>query len=205
MDEPSNNIPFFHDLAMNGEDMVEIKGTTIQSRLEYIRETLGKECETEALNSLKKKYGETAAGIILPMSWYPLSMDDAICLFIKSRSGLPGEKSFQELGRHSAAAHLKFFKVALGSAKTPGEVIAKMPILNRSYVRNYGEMTLADSGPNHAELMIAGHPETFRSVCSSTVAYIAEMCSLVVGVSVRGSEPACLCHRHDHCSYRFEW
>ncbi|HNQ77754.1 MAG TPA: hypothetical protein PK747_00880 [Acidobacteriota bacterium] len=185
--------------------MAEIKGTTIQSRLEHIRDNYGREKESEAVSLLKKKFGNDAGGIILPMSWYALAMDDSLCLYIKELSGLPGESAYQELGRRSAASHMKFFKVALGAAKTPCEVIEKMPILHKSYVRGFGEMIVSESSPNHSILKISGHRETFRSVCSSNVAYIAEMCGLIAGVKVRGSEPRCLCRRDTCCEYRFEW
>ncbi len=185
--------------------MAEIKGTTIQSRLEYIRETFGKEKEAEAIGILKKKFGETAAGIILPMVWYPLAMDDALCLFIKERMNLPGEQAFQELGRLSAAAHMKIFKTAIGSAATPAQVISKMPFFHKTYAKDYGNMTFAEAGPNRAELTIAGHRETYRSACASNVAYIAEVCGMTTGVKVRPSEPACLCKGNASCVYRFDW
>jgi hypothetical protein len=185
--------------------MAEIKGTTIKSRLEYIRETFGKEQEAEALGILKKKFGGAAAEIILPMCWYPLGMDDALCLFIKERMGLPGEQAFQELGRLSASAHLKIFRTAIGSASTPSEVIAKMPFFHNTYARDYGKMTFSEASPNRAELTIAGHRETYRSACASNVAYIAEVCGLTTGVKVRPSEPACLCKGGSSCVYRFDW
>jgi len=185
--------------------MAEIKGTTIQSRLEYIREAFGKEKEAEALGILQKKFGEKGAGIILPMGWYPLAMDDALCVFIKERMNLPGEQAFQELGRRSAASHLKIFKTAIGSAATPPAVLGKMPFLHKTYAKGYGVMTFSEPSPNRAELTISGHRETFRSACASNVAYIAEVCGMTTGVKVRPSEPACLCKGGASCVYRFDW
>lgn len=185
--------------------MAEIKGTTIQSRLDYILARLGKAKHEEALAELRAKFGERAEGLILAMSWYPMSMDDCLCRFIQQNTRLLGEDAFRELGRHSAREHLKYFKTLLGTAGTPTDVIAYMPRLHHTYSRGYGEMVVAERGERSITLRIENPGPGFRSLCASNVAYMAEMCHLVAEVPVRFTEPCCVCRGDRDCVYRFEW
>jgi hypothetical protein len=185
--------------------MAEIKGTTIQSRLEYIKAKFGEEAHGLALQELKRQHGQAAEGFILPMSWYPLSMDDFLCRFIQKRLHLPGEEAFLELGRHSARGHLKLFKTLLDGAHSPADVIAYMPRLHHTYSRGYGDMTVTDRSERSITLRIVNANSGSRSLCASNVAYMAEMCRLVAEVPVRHAEPACICRGDKNCEYRFEW
>jgi len=183
----------------------EIKGTTIQSRLDFIERRFGEEARGRAIREMEAAAGNITTGLILPMSWYPLRYDDALCSFIAKEWGLSGESAFEELGRHSANEHQKFFSSLLNHSRTIPDILSLVPKIHESYSRNLGEMIFESTGDTGAILRIDGHGEIYRSICASNVSYIQETCRLITGRRIDAREPACVARGDTHCEYAFRW
>lgn len=184
---------------------VEIKGTTIQTRLEFVREHFGEEGRKEALRELKGAFGDSSADFILPMSWYPLAMDDHLCRFIQRKLGDPTEDVFRKLGAYSALKHSRFFGKILGERKDPLAFLSAIPHFHNTYDRGFGEMVLEKRGEHEANLKMPAPSEGYRSHCASTVSYLLETFHMISGASMRADEPSCKARGNPGCTWRFHW
>jgi hypothetical protein len=183
----------------------EIKGTTIQTRLEFVAEHFGDEGRKEALREIKDAFGDLAAGLILPMSWYPLAMDDHICRFIQRKSGDPTEEVFRKLGEYSAVKHSRFFGKILGERRDPISFLSAIPHFHNTYDRGVGEMVMEKHDERQADLKFISPAEGYRSHCASTVAYLLETFYMISGSRMRAEEPACKARGNPTCIWRFRW
>jgi hypothetical protein len=183
----------------------EIKGTTIQTRLEFVSENFGAEARNEALRELNAAFGEMAAGFILPMAWYPLAMDDHLCRFIQRKSGDPTEEAFRKLGEYSAVKHSRFFGKILGERRDPISFLSAIPHFHNTYDRGFGEMVLENKGERQADLKLPAPTEIYRSHCASTVSYLLETFHMISGSRMRAEEPACKARGNPGCIWRFRW
>lgn len=183
----------------------EIKGTTIQTRLEFIEERFGPQTKAAAVRALKRTFGEEVAGFILPMAWYPLAMDDQLCRFVQEKAEDPSEEVYRQLGAYSALKHSRYFGKILGERKDPAAFLTAITHFHNTYDRGMGEMVFNRLGDSEAELRLPAPSEGYRSHCVSTVAYLLETFRMISGSTMRAEEPACKARGNPGCTWRFRW
>jgi len=183
----------------------EIKGTTIKTRLEFIEERFGPNGRDEATESVRREFGAEAIEVLLPMSWYPLALDDFLCRFAVRKYQRPEEQVYRDLGVYSAQKHFKYFQSLMAGRKDPMSFLELMPRFHNTYDRGLGEMDIDKPSEKEGVLRIKAPTEPYRSHCATTVAYLVETCLRVTGTSIRGDETACKARGDADCRWRFRW
>lgn|GEM_PF-1674583 len=182
-----------------------IKGTTILSRLDFLRERGGEDAVKAVRKKLENSFDLKAGEIILSMSWFPLKMDDALCRLVAKELGKTGESIFREMGIYSAKHHSKMFMRILESRNTPDSFFAMIPRFHNTYDKNWGQMVYSKPEENSALLTVRSPGESYRSNCVSTIAYLEETCRLVTDTRVIAKEQACGALGNPDCEWFFTW
>ena len=182
-----------------------IKGTTIISRLDFLRERGGEDAVKAARKMLEDSFDLKAGEIILSMSWFSLKMDDALCRFVAKKLEKTGDSIFREMGVYSAKHHAKMFMRILESRNTPDSFFAMIPRFHNTYDKGWGKMEYSKPEENSALLSVRSPSESYRSNCISTLSYLEETCRLVTGTRVIAKEQACGALGKPDCEWLFTW
>ncbi|HEY3822246.1 MAG TPA: TIGR02265 family protein [Polyangiaceae bacterium] len=82
-----------------------VKGSVLQSRIEYVRRQRGDECVARVLARLPESDRSILSGLLLPFAWYPFDTGEHLDLAIAEEMAR-GDVIFHELGAASADDNL---------------------------------------------------------------------------------------------------
>ena len=126
--------------------MIQIKGLTIKSRLEFAQ-AKGGERLMQRLREAPAPVGEIATAPMISLRNFPLATDDAVCRAIGQHLSRDN-KIFAEMGIHSADTQRSFQKIILGVKTDPAAIIARFP-------RHFLLHLSGDIGEAHHEMVDA--------------------------------------------------
>lgn len=185
------------------QNVQQVRGTVLKSRLAFIEEAAGKEGVQRVLQTLSPEDQKTFS-MILPVQWYPFSVGERLDAAIVTVLGKGDPRYFERLGeasaeRNLAGAHKNF--VTRGDAHG---FLAKAPQIYRMYYEK-GHREYERVGEREG-LLTTHEAETFSVPdCSTVVGWhrkALEMCGLT-GVSI--VEESCRAKGGAFCRYRVKW
>lgn len=187
----------------HGERVVNVKGTAVRSRLEFLRETLG----LDGLQAVLEAFPEEerwALAAALPSAWVPVELLDRLDLEIVRHGG--GLQLASEYGAFSARRHLTnvyeaFFDQAEGE---PRRLVEGLAALHRSFY-DEGGMRVRDQkrGSCRIELDFAGRAARFR--CQVSRGFVEEALRMIEAQDLRVQETGCQTRGDAHCAFAVRW
>lgn len=184
--------------------MIQIKGSTIKSRLDFAR-ARGGEALIARLRTQPGLVGECASSGMLSMRVFPLQADQQVSEAIRLALGAD-ERIFLEMGAFSANEHRSLQKIVHGQKTDPHEVLRGMPRQFPQYLSGtFGAARYEQDGPRGGRIIWEGHDETCRAHCSSSVGYTVRLLENSGVVGVTGREVECLLGGHRRCVWVFGW
>jgi uncharacterized protein (TIGR02265 family) len=182
-----------------------IKGHILLSRLQYVREVAGEGKLEEIVAGLAAEDRAVLAGMILPVTWYPLELnlrlDDAIATVLS-----PADKAriFIEMGRASAEKNLKGVHRPYVRDGDPHFLLSATPHIYAAYYAA-GSRTYEKVGDKAALLRTLEAETVSATDCLTVVGWHERAIELCGGRNVKVVETLCRARGDAHCEYRCEW
>ena len=129
-----------------------VKGSSIQSKLQYVREAFGEKAE-ERLRSSHPDLGRA----VLKGSWYPFELYDQLLQTIATNHFGGFLQRLEAVGEHSAEVALSTTYKAFAVAKDLPGLVRRLSTLHGMYY-DKGSMRLGDFGDSHLTVVLSGAP-----------------------------------------------
>lgn len=182
----------------------EIKGTTFQLRLRFVRERWGEEAVERVLAAMAPDDAAVVRGA-LPIGWYPLALNARLDEAISRTMTDGGETVYRELGSHAAVELAREIYSAYVADATPREFLEASTKMYRLHYRNAGSKRDEFPGPGVAEVTFEGGAETYRSNCVSKGGFLTKGVEVSGGREVSCEEVGCALRGDPACVFRLRW
>lgn len=186
-----------------GAHAVNVKGTAVRSRLEFLRETLGPD-GLKALLAVFPEEQRWALAAALPASWVPVELVDRLDLEVVRRGG--GLQLAREYGAFSARRNLtNVYQAFLDQAAgDPQQLLENLASLHRSFY-DEGGMRLRDQqrGSCRIELDFAGRAARFR--CQVSLGFVEEALRMIDAEVLQLQEAGCQTRGEARCAFAVRW
>ncbi len=184
--------------------MIQIKGSTIKSRLDFAR-ARGGEALLAKLRATPGIVGECASATMLALRTFPLHADQALCEAIRAEMGA-GESLFEEMGAFSADEHRNLQNIVHGRKTDPHEILGGIPRQFPQYLLGeFGGARYERDGERAGRVVWEGHRETCRAHCRSSIGYTVRLLENCGVTGVSGRDEQCLLDGDPRCAWRFAW
>ncbi len=151
--------------------VAQIKGALIAARRSFVIESFGEPGWARVVASLAEEEREILGGLILAISWYPLSLATRLEETIVRELGEGDASLYEKMGRHSAKKNLKsLYSAFVATDRDPGAFFAR---LVRAYpqMHTFGRAFTENEGPTSIDIVhdYAGHAHL--GFCAATVGF----------------------------------
>jgi hypothetical protein len=180
-----------------------VKGSILLSRIAYVRERGGEDAFRELLDQLGLDDRIIVSGIVLPISWYPFEVSDALDLAICGLFG-GGNDVYKSLGASSAKAALGTTHKNFVRAHDPHGLLCHVTQLHRLY-KDTGEMTYEKTGDTSAVLRTYECASFSAADCLTNLGWHEAAIALCGGKSARARESKCRARSDGWCEYVCAW
>jgi len=182
---------------------VNIKGTAIRSRLEFLRETFG----PDGLRTILATFPEEdrwALAAALPNSWIPVELLDRLDLEIVRQGG--GLQLARDCGAFSARRNLTgvYEDYLDRAANDPQRLVENLAALHQSFY-DEGGMRVRDQerGSCRIELDFAGRAARFR--CQVSLGFVEEALRMIDAQDLHVEEAGCQTWGASQCAFVVRW
>lgn len=182
---------------------MNVKGTAIRSRLEFIRGGSGPAALEATLASLPPE-DRRALEVALPTSWIPVELVDQLDLEIVRQSG--GIGVAREYGAFSARRNLsRVYRLFVDQAGgDPQALLEGLTTLHASF---YDQGAMSTVGPEpgrcRVELDFAGHAARFR--CQVSLGFVEEALHMLNVAELSVREESCQVRGALRCGFAVRW
>ncbi len=203
-----------------------VKGSIVQSRLDFVRERLGPTGPEKLLGALPaedrerierdasagawylgyavNKDGERIRRIEsdVPVGdWYPFGLLVRIDRAIAELCG--GEQALEDVGARSADFHIGTLYRKLARMSAPQDFFRNTSLVHQLY-HDSGSMQYEAAGDRGCRLRVFG-PDVDPIYCRSAIGYFRRAATLCGGEGARVEEVRCRNRGDDSCEYRVSW
>jgi hypothetical protein len=185
-------------------DRGNVKGSVLQSRMEFVRRHRGDEGVDAVIQRLPAADRTTLAGLVMPFAWYPFEVNERLDLAIAVELGR-GDSIFRELGAASAddnltsASQLHYMR-----ERNPQALLKQSSAIYGVYYdtghREYER--LADT-----KAVLRTHESLSFSVpdCLTVVGWHERAIEMCGGRNAHITEPRCRALGGPFCEYLCQW
>lgn len=182
---------------------MNVKGTAIRSRLDFLRETCGPEGLEKVLAALPAEDRRALEGA-LPTSWIPVELVDRLDLEIVRQGG--GLHPAREYGAFSARRNLtRVYKVFLDQAAGDPQLLLQSLVPLHASFYDEGSMCLQDAerGSCGIELDFAGRAARFR--CQVSLGFVEQALRMLDVRDLQIQETGCQTRGSARCAFSVRW
>lgn len=182
---------------------MNVKGTAIRSRLEFLRESAGADVLERVLEGLPGDDRRTLEKA-LPTSWIPVELVDRLDLEIVRRGG--GLHLAREYGAFSARRNLtRVYRVFLDQAAGDPQLLLESLVPLHSSFYDEGGMQVRDPerGACRIEIDFAGSVARFR--CQVALGFVEEALRMLDVQDLHVQETACQTRGAARCAFAVRW
>jgi uncharacterized protein (TIGR02265 family) len=180
----------------------KVKGGSLQSRLEFVREHRGEEGVQHVLARLSEADRE-ACGYLLTGAWYPFDLSQRVDEAIAVEMAM-GERVFLLMGEKSAEHNLTKSHRAFVTDKDPHGLLKRAAQIYQAYydsgTRNYDRL-------DERKARITTHDSTTysRHDCLTVVGWHRKAIEMCGGTNVQVVETRCRANGAPVCEYECAW
>lgn len=176
------------------------------SRLGYLRKKGGAELVDRVLARLSAADQIVLKGMILPITWLPLSLNERLDQAIAEELAALGDRTrvFIEMGEASAEEKLTGHHKIFAAGKGPHHLLGSLPQnhrLNCSQGRMTYEKLTEHSGVG--KMFDSGYTTPYT--CLTNVGWLRRAILLTGGQSPTVTDPLCVSRGDPHCEYHCRW
>lgn len=182
-----------------------IKGSVLQSRLNWVKKVGGEVRLQRVLQRLPEEERSVLQGVLQPISWFPMELgvrlDSAIAAVL-----FPGEpeRAFVEMGRASAEENLGGPHHVFIRKGDPHFLLSCAPQIYRLYYA-VGARTYERVGERAAVLRTLGAQGVTAEDCLTIVGWHERAIELCGGRNVQVRHPVCRAQGKTYCEYHCAW
>ena len=189
----------------NAPRAAQSAGHIFLARLNYLRTLAGEPLVDRVLARLSKDDQATLRGLILPISWFPIELNDRLDQAMADELSR-GDRDlvFLEMGRASADANLGGPHKGFVQKGDPHYLLRMVP---QNYRLSYtqGHMEYEVKAPNAGIARVFGAHYTQRSHCLTNLGWLKRGIELSGGKQARATDPMCTARGDPHCEYHVGW
>ena len=182
-----------------------IKGSVLISRLNLLRQHGGQELCDRVLSRLTPQDQATLKGMLLPITWYPLELnnrlDQAIAEVLNPEDR---KRAFMQMGRASAEENLRGSHRVFLRPGEPHFLLSQSPQIYRFYYA-VGHCTYERASDGSAVLRIFNAETVTEADCLTVMGWHERAAELAGGKLVQVTHPACRARGAEHCEYHVRW
>jgi hypothetical protein len=135
-------------------DVYQVKGSSIRSKLEFVRERFGEQAERE----LAKDLAEAGVPRVLEASWYPYELYDRVLQRIAERHYGGELEQLREVGEFSARHSLAGTYAVYSDLGAYERLLERLPALHDRFYNLGSSRVELDEGAHRATLELHGAP-----------------------------------------------
>ncbi|MDD3626234.1 MAG: hypothetical protein PHV06_02830 [bacterium] len=184
--------------------MSKVKGGTIKSRIDFIKENYGEEGLNLLLSAFSKEDQKILTGILLYSSWYSFELYEHLDKVIHEKLAPVDKKIYEKLGAYSARVHLNSIYKFYLKNNDPLAFCKGFNNIFRSYYDS-GKVEIEEVSPNQVMFRIYDFASPSRQDCDSNVGYIREALSLCGAKNPRVFETKCRVKGDNFCEIAASW
>jgi hypothetical protein len=181
-----------------------VKGSVLQSRLEFVLRQRGAEGLARVLARLPAPERKAISGLILPFAWYPFETNERLDLAIAEEMGR-GDSIFRELGAASADDNLTSASQLHYIREHNPHALLKQASGIYSVYYDTGRREYARATETRAVLRTHDSLSFSVADCLTVVGWHVRAIEMCGGRNVRDSQPQCRALGGACCEYVFEW
>jgi len=137
-----------------GSDEHKVKGSSIVSKLAFVRERFGEEAEA----ALTKEMNAAGSALVLESSWYPFELYDRVLRHIAQHHFGGDLARLREVGVFSARHSLRGTYGVFGDIGEYERLLARLPALHGRFYNAGAMRSQVDPGEGHAVIELYDAP-----------------------------------------------
>ncbi|MGH7296160.1 MAG: TIGR02265 family protein [Polyangiaceae bacterium] len=181
-----------------------VKGSVLQSRIEFVQRHRGPEGAQRVLARLPDAERATLAGLVMPFAWYPFELNERLDHAIALEMGR-GDAIFRELGAASADDNLTSASQLHCMREHNPHALLKQASGIYSVYYDTGHREYEHLGDSKAGLRTHDSLSFSVSDCLTVVGWHERAIEMCGGRNVRVAEPQCRALGGAVCEYVCEW
>ena len=183
--------------------MAGIKGSVLQSRLEFVEKELGAGV-VERLLTLLEPRDRDELRHLLASRWYPFELGSRLDEAIARIAGQSRQEIFRKLGRASADANLRGPHRAFLRPNDPLAFLENTEVLYPFYYET-GRRTFEAKGPGEGVLTTQGAEVYSAADCLTVCGWYERALALCGATDVHVEETQCRARGDQVCRYHLRW
>ena len=184
--------------------MSKVKGGTIKSRINFIKETYGQKGLDLLLNSLPVEDQGILSGILLYSSWYPFELYERLDNAIKEKLAPVDKHIYEKMGAFSARTHLSTIYKSYLKENNPMAFCKIFHNIFKSYYDS-GRVEMEELSPHAVIFRIYDFASPSRQDCESNIGYIREGLTICGAKNPKVLESKCRVKGADYCEISIHW
>lgn len=184
---------------------MKVKGTTLRSRLDFLRERFGEDSVATVLDGLDPEH-RRAVESALPGSWLDSSIIDRLDREIIDRFGGGRDKLAREFGAFSARKNLTtLYKIFIEQAQgDPHELFENLANLHRNFY-DAGSMSVARLDERSSSVEVDYEGAATRPNCLTALGFYSTALELIGVEQASVEERACQVDGAKLCRFEIRW
>ncbi|MBZ0112126.1 MAG: hypothetical protein K8J08_06690 [Thermoanaerobaculia bacterium] len=185
--------------------MVEVKGTTILLRMQFVEERATPEQKKAIRERLAPEFSQVLeSGMLLPAEWRPLQWLVQLTQVVDQVLGTGDGKLAWELGRYSAELGAKAMYSAFSKPGDPGLIFSIGSGVWRQFYSS-GRLEVVNAGPARVRLQVHDFEEPVAEICAGVGGWMERNVELAGTASTEVREVACRRRGDAYCEYDISW
>jgi predicted hydrocarbon binding protein len=180
----------------------KVKGAMVRAHMQFVRDKLGEETLTRALQALPPAIAAEVQGI-LASTWCAFGSLVVLDRTIARVTGREERELMRDLGRYSAQINLSTIYRAFHRDDLH-EFFRNSATLHRQF-QDFGSCEYENVGEGHARISIRNAICYSPAYCSSETGYLEQVIETHGGTAVSVTESACQCANDDRCTFELRW
>ena len=182
-----------------------IKGSVLISRLNLLRQQGGPELVEKVLSRLSAPDQAALRGMLLPIGWYPLELNNRLDTAIaEALSPEDRKRAYMQMGRASADENLKGAHHVFLRPGDPHFLLSQAPQIYRFYYA-VGSRTYERTSDRSAVLRTFNAETVTEPDCLTVMGWHERAVELSGGKAVQVTHPTCRAKGGALCEYHLSW
>lgn len=184
--------------------MSQVKGGTLKSRIEFIKEHYGQDGLEKVLSKVTEEDRDILTGILLYSSWYPYETYDRLDKAIREVLAPADKHIYKKMGAFSAKQHLNSIYQAYLKQNDPLAFCKIFPNIFKAYYDS-GRVEPEFASEHSVIFKIYDFASPTRPDCESNVGYIEEGLNLCGAKNPKVVETKCRLRGSEYCEIIASW